>query len=149
MNGPNVGNATHLCRYTGAETVKTDSAAFDPATGKIVGKFESRSPYVFTGANGEKLVCKYGRTAFGASVPGTFELTILGVTADGFLIVEAAFFAEFVPQPELCTGKFAGATGSWVMYAFTEPFAAVVGDNRHNRPVVLQFDEGGMSGLAT
>jgi hypothetical protein len=36
-------------------------------------------------------------------------------------IVEAAFVAEFVVVPDQSTGKFAGATGSWVMYAYTEP----------------------------
>src|SRR5947207_3464736 len=30
-----VGNATHLGRHTGIGTVETDSAAFDPATGRI------------------------------------------------------------------------------------------------------------------
>jgi hypothetical protein len=117
-----VGEATHLGRHTGIGTVQTDTAAFDPATGKIVGEFGSGSPYVFTGADGDKLVCYYGRTDFGASEPGTFELTIVGVLADGSLVVEAAWIAEFVPQPDDCTGKFAGVTGSWVMYATSEPF---------------------------
>jgi hypothetical protein len=122
MNGPNVGHATHLGRYTGEGTVETDSAAFDPVTGKIVGEFGNGSPYVFKGANGEKLVCEYGRTDLGASQPGTFELTILDVLPGDFLVVEALFIAEFVPQPGLCTGKFAGVTDSWIMYAWTEPF---------------------------
>jgi len=117
-----VGNATHLGRHTGEGTVKTDSAVFDPATGRIIGEFGSGAPFVFTGANGDELVCYYGRTDFGANKPGTFELTILDVLADGSLVVEALFIAEFVPQPDECTGKFAGVTGSWVMYATTEPF---------------------------
>ena len=117
-----VGNATHLGRHSGVGTVRTDSAAFDPATGKITGEFGSGSPFVFTGADGDELVCYYGRTAFGASAPGTFELNILGVLPDGSLVVEALFIAEFVAQPDECTGKFAGVTGSWVMYAITEPF---------------------------
>ena len=37
-------------------------------------------------------------------------------------MVEAEWIAEFVVQPDLSTGKFAGATGSWVMYAYSEPF---------------------------
>lgn len=73
-------------------------------------------------ANGDRLATYYGRTDFGASEPGTFELTILGVTDDGFLIVEALWIAEFVVQPELCTGRFAGVTGSWIMIATSEPF---------------------------
>jgi hypothetical protein len=117
-----LGQATHLGRYTGEGTVETDSATFDPATGTITGQFGSGSAYVFTGANGEELVCFYGRTDKGASEPGTFELTILDVLPDGSLVVEALFIAEFVPQPDQCTGKFAGVTGSWIMYASTEPF---------------------------
>jgi len=116
-----VGNATHLGKYTGDGTVATDSAEFDPETGTIKGEFGSGSPYTFVGANGDKLVCVYGRTAFGAAEPGTFELTIVGATEGGDLIVTAAFIAEFVVQPE-STGKFAGVTGSWIMFAFTEPF---------------------------
>jgi hypothetical protein len=117
-----VGNATHLGRYTGDGTVKTDSAVPDPANGRITGEFGSGSPYVFTAANRDNLVCYYGRTDFGASEPGTFELTILDVLPGGYLVVEANFIAEFVAQPDKCTGKFAGVTGSWVMYATTEPF---------------------------
>jgi hypothetical protein len=122
-----VGNATHLGRHTGEGSVKTDSVVFDPTTGRIIGEFGSGAPFVFTGANGDELVCYYGRTDFGASKPGTFELTILDVLADGSLVVEALFIAEFVPQPDECTGMFAGVTGSWVMYATTEPF--VLGSN--------------------
>jgi hypothetical protein len=51
------GTATHLGKHTGEGTVKTDSAIFDPATGTFSGEFERGSPFVFTGANGEKLVC--------------------------------------------------------------------------------------------
>jgi hypothetical protein len=117
-----VGTATHLGHYHGEGTVETDSANFDPSTGKIVGEFGSGSPFVFTGANGEKLVCWYGRTDHGASTPGTFMLTIVDVLSDGSLVVEAAWIAEFVPVPDQCTGQFAGVTGSWIMYAYSEPF---------------------------
>jgi hypothetical protein len=117
-----VGEATHLGRYTGIGTIQTDTAVFDPTTGRITGGFGSGSPYVFTGADGDELVCYYGRTDFGASEPGTFELTIVDVLADGSLVVEALFVAEFVPQPDDCTGKFAGVTGSWIMVATSEPF---------------------------
>jgi hypothetical protein len=117
-----VGEATQLGRHTGEGTVETDTVAFDPTTGKFVGQFGSGSPFVFVGANGEQLVTWYGRTDHGASTPGRFELTIVGTTADGSLIVTALFVAEFVPQPALCTGKFAGVTGSWIMIAQTEPF---------------------------
>src|SRR4029079_13587519 len=120
-HGIDDGNATHLGRYTGFGSVKTDSAIPDFDAGIITGEFGSGDPFTFVGANGDKLVCHYGRTDKGAAEPGTFELTILGFTEDGFLIVEAAFIAEFVPQPE-STGKFAGVTGGWIMYAFTEPF---------------------------
>jgi hypothetical protein len=116
------GVATHLGRYTGDGKIQTDTAVPDPATGTIEGEFGSGSPYVFTATNRDKLVCYYGRPAFGADAPGTFELTILDVLPDGNLVVEAHFIAEFVVQPNLSTGRFAGATGNWVMYAWTEPF---------------------------
>jgi hypothetical protein len=117
-----IGTATHLGRYFGLGTVATDSAEFNPVTGKIEGEFGSGSPFVFVGADCDKLVCNYGRTAFGAKVPGTVELTILGVTPGGDLIVEAFWVAEFVPDPQLSTGKFAGIKGSWIMYARSCPF---------------------------
>lgn len=117
-----VGEATHLGRHTGEGAVQTDWAAFDPATGKIVGEFGSGAPFLFVGPNGDRLVTWYGRVAHGASVPGHFEATIVGVTTDGSLIVTAFFVAEFVAQPDESTGTFAGATGSWIMYAQTDPF---------------------------
>jgi hypothetical protein len=116
------GNATHLGRYTGIGTVQTDTAVFHPETGTFAGEFGSGSPYVFAAANGDKLVTWYGRTDHGAQEPGTFKLTIVDVTEEGALVVTAEFIAEFVVQPDESTGKFAGVTGSWIMYAFTDPF---------------------------
>jgi hypothetical protein len=117
-----VGVATHLGLHYGEGTVQTDSAVPDFPNGKITGEFGSGSPFVFTGASGDKLVCHYGRTDFGAGTPGTFTLTILEVGDDMSLLVEAHWIAEFVVQPEECTGKFAGARGSWVMDARSAPF---------------------------
>ena len=77
---------------------------------------------MFTAASGDKLATYYGRTDFGADEPGTFTLKILNVLPNGALVVEAQFLAEFVIQPTLSTGRFAGATGSWTMYAWTGPF---------------------------
>jgi hypothetical protein len=117
-----VGVATHLGLYYGDGTVQTDSATFDPDTGHFTGEFGSGSAYVFTAANGDKLVCWYGRTDHGAKNPGTFDLTIVDVLDNGDLVVEAEFIAEFVVQPNDSTGKFAGVMGSWMMYAKTAPF---------------------------
>jgi hypothetical protein len=123
-----VGEATHLGRHYGEGTVQTDSAELQP-DGTITGEFGSGDddPFIFTGANGDRLVTWYGRTDHGASQPGSFTLTILGATPGGALIVEAAWIAEFVAVPEESTGKFAGVSGSWIMYAFSEPF--VLGSN--------------------
>src|SRR5262245_22041874 len=112
-----VGEATHLGRHCGKGKVQTDTAVFDLPNRVVTGEFGSGTPFAFHGANGDCLVTWYGRTDRGASEPGSFELTILGVTAGGALIVEAAWVAEFVAVPEDSTGKFAGVTGSWVMYA--------------------------------
>jgi hypothetical protein len=118
-----VGEATHLGRYRGQGTVRTCSAVPDFATGTISGEFGSGSPFVFTGADGDELVTWYGRTKYGASEPGSFVLAIEDVLDDGSLLVNASWVAEFVAQPDESTGKFAGATGGWVMHAWTtEPF---------------------------
>ncbi len=114
-----IGNATHLGRHYGEGTVQTDSANVEP-DGRITGEFGSGSPFVFTAANGDTLTCVYGRELFGASQEGTFELIPLPDLGPG--IYMAYWIAEFVPQPELCTGKFAGISGKWVMYAVSEPF---------------------------
>src|SRR5438270_7229892 len=116
-----VGEATYLGRHYGEGTIRTDSAVFDPGTGTIVGQFGSGSPFVFVAANGDRLVTWYGRTDHGAGQPGTFELTILGFQGVS-PVVEALWVAEFVVVPDASTGKFAGATGSWVMVARSEPF---------------------------
>lgn len=121
-----VGEATHLGHHYGEGTVQTLSV--DPVSppGTITGRFGSGSPFVFTGANGDKLACDYGDQP-GSDASGTFTLHILdvlGILPDGtpILLVEALWVADFVVKPELSTGKFAGATGSWVMYARSEPF---------------------------
>jgi hypothetical protein len=113
-----VGHATHLGKYFGAGTVRTDSATPHP-NGEITGLFGSGSPFVFIGANGDVLTCYYGRTDHGASLPGTF--TLIPVAGHPGLFV-AHWIAEFVAQPELSSGKFAGVTGSWIMFAVSEPF---------------------------
>jgi hypothetical protein len=115
-----IGQATRLGRHSGEGSVQTDSAV--PGPGGFTGEFGAGSPFVFTGANGDRLVTWYGRTDHGATSSGTFTLTIVGFDPIGTPIVEAAFVAEFVAVPESSTGKFAGVTGSWVMFAFTEPF---------------------------
>ena len=114
-----VGTATHLGKHNGAGSIKTDINNFVVhGDGSITGEFGSGAPFVFTGANGDILSCNYGRTDLGASTPGTFTLIPVG---DGLYM--AFFIAEFVPISADCTGKFKGVTGSWVMYAATEPFA--------------------------
>lgn len=116
-----VGNATELGRYTGIGTVQTDTADIDLAAGVITGTFGSGSPYTFVAANGDELVCVYGRNEEGEA-EGTFKLTIHEILPSGALVVSAEFIAEFVVQTEESTGRFADASGSWIMYAFTEPF---------------------------
>ena len=110
-----VGNATHLGKHYGEGTVKTLSAEFH-LDGRITGTFQSGSPFVFTGANGDVLACNYGQKT--PTTPGTFELVPVGPPG----IYVAYWIADFVPVTADCTGKFAGVTGSWVMYAVSEPF---------------------------
>ena len=109
-----VGNATHLGNYTGAGSVRTlDIVGFDPETGIYYGTFESGSPFVFEGANGDLLVCDYGH---GDNV-GTF--TLVPTDEEGYFI--AYWIADFIPT-SASTGKFAGVTGGWTMYAVSDPF---------------------------
>lgn len=115
-----IGEATHLGRHYGEGKVQTDTADFNP-DGTITGEFGSGAPFVFEGADGDRLVCQYGRTEFGASDPGFFALTIVGSVGET-PVVEALWIAEFVPVSDDCTGKFAGVTGGWIMFAYSEPF---------------------------
>lgn len=111
-----VGQATHLGRHVGVGAVQIDPDFQLTPLGDIYGTFGSAVPFEFIGANGDVLSCHFGRTDFGASVPGTYELIYQG---DGTHV--AFFVAEFVPSDQ-CTGKFAGVTGNWTMYAMTDPF---------------------------
>jgi len=113
------GTATHLGKHTGDGSFEILSLA-PVSESSLAGTFSSHDACVFVAANGDELVCYYGRTDKGAADVGTVEINILGATDEG-LLVEALFIAEFVPQAE-STGRFAGATGSWIMYAQTEPF---------------------------
>jgi hypothetical protein len=113
------GQATHMGRHVGFGDVQTYDAAIDPNTGTIKGTFGSDLPFTFIDASGDELECTYGGDS-GSPNPGTFELFILDVTPEGYLIVEGAFIAEFVVQGG--TGKLAGTTGSWTMYAYSDPF---------------------------
>ena len=110
------GYGTGLGHYMGVGEVQTDTATFH-ANGDITGQFGSPVAFRFVGSNGDVLACYYGNTDFGASQPGTFELIPVGI---GVFI--AQFIAEFVPYDPECTGKFAGVSGSWTMFAWTEPF---------------------------
>lgn len=116
-----VGLATHLGLHTGEGMVQTDTLdTFDPAAGVITGKFKGN--FTFEKKNGSKLATNYGNTEAGASLPGEYTINIVGVTEGGDFIVTAFFVAEFVVDPAASTGQFAGASGSWVMYAQTGQF---------------------------
>jgi hypothetical protein len=114
-----IGVGTTLGEYYGYGTVQTDSATFN-SNGTITGEFGSGGPYIFTGANGDKLACYYGRTDYGAQSPGTFLLVPVPEFGEGWYT--AYFVAEFVPYDPLCTGIYSGVTGGWTMYAVSAPF---------------------------
>lgn len=115
------GNATHLGKHTGSGSVQIANADFSDFPNCITGNFGSGVPFEFVGANGNKLVCEYGRDENGEAV-GFFKLTILEINLDGTLLVEADWLAQFVTRGDLSTGKFAGVSGSWTMNAKSEPF---------------------------
>ena len=129
-----VGNATHLGRHTGDGSTEIVTAEFTP-TG-LAGTFRSGEPFVFIGANGDKLVCDYGQDEDG-NATGTYVVTIVDVV-EGQFLVEASFIAEFVPRPHESTGKFSGVTGSWTMFAETETFVLFSDD-----PFVYEWEGDG------
>ena len=104
------GNATHLGKHTGNGSVQIANADFSDFPNCITGNFGSGVPFEFVGANGNKLVCEYGRDENGEAV-GFFKLTILEINLDGTLLVEADWLAQFVTRGDLSTGKFAGVLG--------------------------------------
>jgi hypothetical protein len=114
-----IGDGTRLGFYFGEGEVETDTATFN-SDGTITGQFGSPVPFVFTAENGDNLACFYGRTEFGARQPGTFTLVPVPKLGAGWYV--AYFVAEFVPYDPLCTGRFQGVSGSWIMYAQTAPF---------------------------
>ncbi len=111
-----IGTATTLGTYYGEGRVQTDRF-----TGPTTGEFHSAVPFVFGNLKGDRLACTYGDVANGAAQPGQVEIF---PQDDGRFI--AVWLAEFVPVPALCTGKFKGVKGSFMMLAVSEPF--VVGD---------------------
>lgn len=124
------GNAHFLGRHYGEGTELTLTAVINPADGSIAGTFESGSSFQFKGANGDILSCTYGDTDRGASTQGTYTLTPVSTPGFGELYI-ANFIAEFVPQSNECTGKYAGVTGRWVMYATSKPFRLGSTDRFH------------------
>jgi hypothetical protein len=113
-----VGVGSYLGVYFGDGAVHTDTAVYNPSNGHFTGTFGSAIPFTFTGADGDKLVCDYGRD--GAAYVGTFELFPYGDPSQGMFV--AMWLAEFVPVTSECTGKFAGVTGGWTMLAMSAPF---------------------------
>jgi hypothetical protein len=113
-----VGNATQLGKHYGMGTVELNTFVPNSDYSIITGEFGSGSPFEFVGANGDILSCWYGRTDHGATSPGSYMLVSTG-EPDMYI---AYFIAEFVPFDPECTGKFTGVTGSWIMYAVTDPF---------------------------
>jgi hypothetical protein len=114
-----VGAGTFLGFYDGLGAVQNDSIEFLP-NGDATGTFESDGPFVFKGADGDKLAVYYGNPDYGPQ--GTYDLVYLGGPVGPGGTYMAFFVAEFVPYDPDCTGKFKGVSGGWTMYATTEPF---------------------------
>jgi hypothetical protein len=107
------GNATELGSYTGEGFFTLLDLPV-----QLTADFSSAPYFVFTAANGDKLVMTYGDVDNGASLPGEVTLTPVG---DGSFT--AVFVAEFNPVPAKCTGRFAKLTGGgFIMVAKSTPF---------------------------
>src|SRR5262249_37898800 len=113
------GIATQLGKYTGEEGMFTLLGFTSETTGTFQGSF------VFVAANGDRLAFNYG-----ANTPGTFTVM---PTGDGTVTVR--FVADFTPNPEESTGRFAKVTGgSFTMIATTEPFVLQPNDQGYTVP---------------
>ncbi len=109
------GTATGLGKYLGVGTVQTLTLNLPKLpNGVLTGTFQSGTTFQFVGEHGDILACDYGHAP---GPVGTFFLVPVG----GLHYI-AYFVAEFIPHTSLCTGKFAGVTGGWTMYAVSEPF---------------------------
>jgi hypothetical protein len=103
------GTATELGKYTGEGFFHMLSLDLATLTGTFKGSF------VFTAANGDRLAFNYGA----GDNPGHFALTPVG---NGKFVAE--FVAQFTPDPQLSTGRFADVIGgSFTMVATSEPFS--------------------------
>jgi hypothetical protein len=107
------GVATHLGNYAGAGMFQITPPV--PGLAPNQASFSSAPYCVFVAANGDQLVVTYGKG-------GTGVVTLTPVGNNYFT---AYFVAEFNPVPELCTGRFRGVTGSWLMIAQSSPFTFV------------------------
>ena len=107
VSHPSLGVGTFIGLHHGSGDYRTVS--FNPAD--LTFTFESAETYTFTARNGDKLVCTYGQGPLG---PGMGFATPL---PDG--TVNAVFLAEFNPVGSECTGRFANASGSFLMLAFS------------------------------
>lgn len=109
-----IGSATGLGTYYGVGTEQTLSVNLPPLPHAVLtGTFQSGTPFQFFGSNGDILACDYGHP------PEVGRVFLVPV---GNLHFIAYFIADFIPRTNLCTGKFAGVTGGWTMYAVSEPF---------------------------
>ena len=116
------GNASQVGRHFAEGSIAVDSATFDPTAGTITGEFRTATPIAMVKPNGDRLAFHLGRTDAGATSAGTYTLEIQEVLGDGSLVVTGLFIAQANILPNESTGKFAGATGSWLMIAQTQPF---------------------------
>jgi hypothetical protein len=112
-----IGTATHMGKYYGVGAVDTLTIESIDEDGNIYGTFESSESFIFEAKKGDKLVTSYGRTDLGAAEVGTVKLVNMG---DG--IYFAQWVAEFVVDGTKSTGRFAGVSGSWIMYAESDAF---------------------------
>jgi hypothetical protein len=112
-----VGEANELGKYYGDGFFNITGPAPNP--NPLQASFSSAPYFTFAAANGDLLVVTYGKG-------GTGLVTLTPINATTFT---ARFVAEFNPVPDLCTGRFKGVTGGWIMIAQSSPFTFVSATN--------------------
>jgi hypothetical protein len=115
---PETHNAVGTATGLGAYYAEGAFELLTPPSDTLSAEFSSAEPCVFTAANGDQLAFTYGDTSNGAAEPGQVQLYPV---ADGLFV--AVFVAEFNPDLENCTGRFAKLTGgSVIVTAVSDPF---------------------------
>jgi hypothetical protein len=131
------GTGSSLGAYTGTGTFELGSLSISP-TGAVSGTF--RGSFVFVAANGDRLAI-----IMGAGFTGTFTGQM---SADGTAVTNLNFDAMFTLDTANCTGRFAGATGSFHQIAHADTVSLISTVPGYTAPFEMPWSGEGMIQLS-